>query len=137
MENDMTTTFSIKAMNATPSEFKEVKEFKYKYIDYAMHNGIYYNVCGFVSSCLNHMLDHFNKPEDLTFNIGGYEARQCDLDDFRAHGKNFLKVLAKRVPEPLYLHVEDVLNRTIDALEAMTVQARKDREKELDAQQAS
>lgn len=130
----MTNTFSIKAMAATPSEFEQVKEFKYKYIDYAMQNGIYYNVCGFVSACLNHMLDHFNKPEELTFNFSGYEARQCDLDDFRTHGKTFLNVLAKRVPEPLYLHVEDVLNRTIDALEAMTLQAREAREKMLTQQ---
>lgn len=124
-----TSTFSIKAMAVTPEELAIVKEFKTKYIDYVMQNGLYYNVCGFVSGCLNQMLDHFNKPDELTFNIGGFEARQCDLADFRKHGAAFLVVLVKRVPEPLYLHVEDVFNRTIDALEQMTTLAREEREK--------
>lgn len=123
-----TKTFTIQPIQISVADFDKVKEFKFKYIDYIMLNGVFYNVTGFVSFCLNAMLKNFNEPNEVTFDIGGFEARSADLEAFRTHGATFLNVLkAKGIDEVVYLHVEDVLNRTIDALEQMTIEAREAR----------
>lgn len=125
----MTKNFNIKAINISEDDFKKVKEFKYKYIDFMNFSGVFYSSIRFVSAVMNNMLENFNKQDELNLPIGGFEARQWDLDQLRLHGAEFLRVLkTKKIDESIFEHVEDVFNRAVDELEKMTIEAREARE---------
>jgi hypothetical protein len=125
----MSKTFTIKAIQVSAEDAEKVRDFKFKFIDYTNSMGVYYVANGFVSFCLNRMLATFNQPEDLVFETGDCEARQCDLETFREQGAVFLNILKKKLSdESVFEHVQEVFARTIDTLEALTAEARLARE---------
>lgn len=132
----MSKTFTIKAIQVAPEAAEKVREFKFKFIDYTNSMGVYYVANGFVSFFLNRMLATFNQPEDLVFETGECEARQCDLETFREKGEVFLNILKNNIDTALFEHVEDVFTRTIDTLEELTADARLAREEAAKAEQA-
>jgi hypothetical protein len=125
----MSKTFTIKAIQVSAEDVEKVRDFKFKFIDYTNSMGVYYVANGFVSFCLNRMLAGFNQPEDMVFDTGECEARQCDLETFREQGAVFLNILKKKLSnESVFEHVQEVFTRTIDTLEALTAEARLARE---------
>lgn len=125
----MSKNFSIKSIKVSAEQSEHVREFKFKFIDYTNSLGVYYVANGFVSFCLNRMLKHFNEPEDLVFETGDCEARQCDLETFRTQGAVFLSILKHNLSDDaIFEHVQDVFTRTIDTLEELTAEARLARE---------
>ena len=120
----MSKTFIIKAINVSPEDAEKVRDFKFKFIDYTNLMGVFFVSNGFVSFCLNRMLAGFNQPEDMVFDTGECQSRQCDLATFREQGVVFLNVLKKKLSdEALFEHVKDVFDRTIDTLAVLSAEA--------------
>lgn len=133
----MSNTFTIKAIQVSVEDAEKVRDFKFKFIDYTNSMGVYFSANGFVSFCLNRMLAGFNQPEDIVFEKGECEARQCDLETFREQGAVFLNILKKKLSdEAVFEHVQEVFVRTIDTLEALTAEARLAREEASKVEQA-
>lgn len=133
----MSKTFTIKAIQVSAEDAEKVRDFKFKFIDYTNSMAVFFVANGFVSFCLNRMLAGFNQPEDMVFETGECEARQCDLETFREQGSVFLNILKKKLSdESVFEHVQEVFARTIDTLEALTAEARLAREEAAKVEQA-
>lgn len=121
----MSKTFTIKTIQVSAEDAENVRDFKFKFIDYTNSMGVFFVANGFVSFCLNRMLAGFKQPEDMVFETGECEARQCDIETFREQGTVFLNILKKKLSdESVFEHVKEVFARTIDTLEALTTEAR-------------
>lgn len=121
----MSKTFTIKAIQVSAEDAEKVRDFKFKFIDYTNSMGVFFVANGFVSFCLNRMLAGFKQPEDMVFETGECEARQCDIETFREQGTVFLNILKKKLSdESVFEHVKEVFARTIETLEALTTEAR-------------
>lgn len=121
----MSKTFTIKTIQVSAEDAEKVRDFKFKFIDYTNSMGVFFVANGFVSFCLNRMLAGFKQPEDMVFETGECEARQCDIETFREQGTVFLNILKKKLSdESVFEHVKEVFARTIDTLEALTTEAR-------------
>ena len=121
----MSKTFTIKTIQISAEDAEKVRDFKFKFIDYTNSMGVFFVANGFVSFCLNRMLAGFKQPEDMVFETGECEARQCDIETFREQGTVFLNILKKKLSdESVFEHVKEVFARTIDTLEALTTEAR-------------
>lgn len=121
----MSKTFTIKTIQVSAEDAEKVRDFKFKFIDYTNSMGVFFVANGFVSFCLNRMLAGFKQPEDMVFETGECEARQCDIETFREQGTVFLNILKKKLSdESVFEHVKEVFARTIETLEALTTEAR-------------
>lgn len=121
----MSKTFTIKSIQVSAEDAEKVRDFKFKFIDYTNSMGVFFVANGFVSFCLNRMIAGFKQPEDMVFETGECEARQCDIETFREQGTVFLNILKKKLSdESVFEHVKEVFARTIDTLEALTTEAR-------------
>lgn len=133
----MSKMFTIKAIQVSAEDAEKVRDFKFKFIDYTNSMGVFFGANGFVSFCLNRMIAGFKQPEDMVFETGECEARQCDLETFREQGAVFLNILKKKLSDvSVFEHVQEVFDRTIDTLESLTAEARLAREETAKTEQA-
>lgn len=121
----MTYSYSIKGIQISILDMKNVRQAKWDYINHLNWSGTYYSAIRCLSGMFNEIFSIFNTEKEETFDISNREIGEYDAKKMREYSEKFFEDMKKtNVSQEIYDYFHKFVVEYVNLLEQVSLDIR-------------
>lgn len=121
----MTYSYSIKGIQISILDMKNVRQAKWDYINHLNWSGTYYSAIRCLSGMFKEIFSIFNTEKEETFDISNREIGEYDAKKMREYSEKFFEEMRKlKVSSEIYNYFHNFVVEYVDLLEQVSLDIR-------------